>query len=62
MRYERREPNPQCGGTAGRLALRWASLSFYAAVGFTIRFRRTAPEFVYIELGDVQLLLEQEHT
>ena len=38
------------------------SLSFYAAVGFTVRFRRSAPEFVYIELGHAQLMLEQEHT
>ena len=37
------------------------SLSFYAAVGFTVRFRRTEPEFVYIKLGDAQLMLEQEH-
>ncbi len=38
-----------------------ASLSFYVAVGFTVRFRRTQPEFVYIELGEAQLMLEQEH-
>ena len=38
------------------------SLSFYAAVGFTVRFRRTEPEVVYIELGHAQLMLEQEHT
>ena len=25
------------------------SLSFYAAVGFTVRFRRTEPEFANIE-------------
>ena len=35
------------------------SLSFYAAVGFTVRFRRTDPEFVYIELGDAQLILSE---
>ena len=37
------------------------SLRFYATVGFTVRFRRTAPEFAYIELGQAQLMLEQEH-
>lgn len=37
------------------------SLGFYTAVGFTVRFRRTEPEFVYLELGEAQLMLEQKH-
>lgn len=38
-----------------------ASLSFYMAAGFTVRFRRSEPEFAYIELGQAQLMLEQDH-
>jgi len=36
------------------------SLRFYEAAGFTVRFRREDPPFAYIELGHVQLMLEQE--
>ncbi|THU00205.1 VOC family protein [Lampropedia puyangensis] len=38
------------------------SLRFYVAVGFSIRFRRKQPAFAYLELGQAQLMLEQEHT
>lgn len=38
-----------------------ASLHFYLADGFTVRFHRVNPEFAYIELGQAQLMLEQEH-
>ena len=38
-----------------------ASLVFYAAAGFQIRYRRTSPAFAYIEQGQAQLMLEQEH-
>lgn len=38
-----------------------ASLRFYEAAGFSIRFSRTHPDFAYIELGQAQLMLEQEH-
>lgn len=38
-----------------------ASLHFYAAAGFSVRFQRDAPAFAYLELGQVQLMLEQEH-
>ncbi|MBI3243871.1 MAG: VOC family protein [Chloroflexi bacterium] len=37
------------------------SLRFYKAVGFSIRFSRNNPDFAYIELGQAQLMLEQEH-
>lgn len=37
------------------------SLKFYIAAGFSIRFRRQDPDFAYLELGDAQLMLEQEH-
>lgn len=37
------------------------SLRFYAAAGFSVRFRRTDPAFAYLELGQAQLMLEQEH-
>jgi catechol 2,3-dioxygenase-like lactoylglutathione lyase family enzyme len=37
------------------------SLDFYEAVGFSIRFRRSNPEFAYLELGEAQLMLEEEH-
>lgn len=36
------------------------SLRFYAAAGFSVRFRRENPPFAYIELGQAQLMLEQE--
>jgi predicted enzyme related to lactoylglutathione lyase len=36
------------------------SLRFYAAAGFTVRFRRQDPPFAYIELGQVQFMLEEE--
>ena len=36
------------------------SLRFYEAAGFSVRFRREDPPFAYIELGDAQLMLEQE--
>jgi hypothetical protein len=39
-----------------------ASLRFYTAVGFTVRFRREEPPFAYIELGRAQLMLEQQHS
>ena len=38
-----------------------ASLRFYSAAGFRVRYRRRAPEFAYIELGRAQLMLEQDH-
>lgn len=37
------------------------SLQFYIAAGFSLRFRRNAPPFAYLELGHAQLMLEQEH-
>jgi hypothetical protein len=37
------------------------SLTFYLAAGFTVRFSRTDPPFAYLELGQAQLMLEQEH-
>ena len=37
------------------------SLRFYAAAGFSVRFRRADPAFAYLELGHAQLMLEQEH-
>ncbi len=37
------------------------SLRFYAAAGFSVRFRRTDPAFAYLELGQAQLMLEQEY-
>jgi catechol 2,3-dioxygenase-like lactoylglutathione lyase family enzyme len=37
------------------------SLDFYEAVGFSIWFRRSNPEFAYLELGEAQLMLEEEH-
>ena len=38
------------------------SLVFYAAAGFSVRFRREDPPFAYIELGKAQFMLEQEHS
>jgi predicted enzyme related to lactoylglutathione lyase len=37
------------------------SLKFYLAAGFKIRFHRTDPSFAYLELGQAQIMLEQEH-
>lgn len=37
------------------------SLRFYLALGFSIRFRRDEPAFVYLELGQAQIMLEQIH-
>ncbi len=39
-----------------------ASLRFYTAAGFKVRFRREDPPFAYIELGCAQLMLEQQHS
>lgn len=36
-------------------------MRFYRAVGFGVRFRRDEPPFAYLELGQAQLMLEQEH-
>jgi catechol 2,3-dioxygenase-like lactoylglutathione lyase family enzyme len=38
-----------------------ASLRFYVAAGFAVRFRRADPPFAYLELGSAQLMIEQEH-
>jgi catechol 2,3-dioxygenase-like lactoylglutathione lyase family enzyme len=38
-----------------------ASLEFYEALGFKVRFKRSSPEFAYLELGQVQLMLEEFH-
>ena len=37
------------------------SLAFYTALGFSIRFRRDNPPFAYLEIGQAQLMLEQQH-
>ncbi|MFT5879898.1 MAG: catechol 2,3-dioxygenase-like lactoylglutathione lyase family enzyme [Moritella sp.] len=38
------------------------SLDFYTNIlGFSIRIRRELPDFVYLEKGHIQLMLEQEH-
>jgi catechol 2,3-dioxygenase-like lactoylglutathione lyase family enzyme len=37
------------------------SLKFYKIMGFSVRFERTAPAFAYIEFGQAQLMLEEEH-
>ncbi len=39
-----------------------ASLRFYRAAGFSVRFRREAPSFAYLELGRAQIMLEEQHT
>lgn len=39
-----------------------ASLRFYQAIGFTVRYRREHPNFAYLELGQAQLMLEEEHS
>ncbi|TAG78376.1 MAG: VOC family protein [Betaproteobacteria bacterium] len=38
------------------------SLVFYKAAGFSVRFQRTDPQFAYLELGNAQLMLEQQHS
>ena len=38
-----------------------ASLRFYRAAGFSVRFRRDDPPFAYLELGHAQIMLEEEH-
>lgn len=38
------------------------SLAFYRAAGFSVRYRRNAPEFAYLEMGKAQLMLEQQHS
>lgn len=38
-----------------------ASLRFYLAAGFSVRFRRADPPFAYLELGQAQIMLEQQH-
>lgn len=38
-----------------------ASLRFYGAAGFSVRFRRDDPPFAYLELGHAQLMLEAQH-
>lgn len=39
-----------------------ASVQFYTElIGFDIAFRRAAPDFVYLDLGGAQLMLEQDH-
>lgn len=37
------------------------SLKFYLAAGFEVRFKRTSPDFAYIESGGAQLMLEQDN-
>jgi catechol 2,3-dioxygenase-like lactoylglutathione lyase family enzyme len=39
-----------------------ASLDFYITAGFTVRLRREDPPFAYLELGEAQLMIEQQHT
>jgi catechol 2,3-dioxygenase-like lactoylglutathione lyase family enzyme len=38
-----------------------ASLDFYCAAGFSVRFRREQPPFAYLELGGAQLMVEALH-
>ena len=38
-----------------------ASLDFYCAAGFSVRFRRDQPPFACLELGGAQLMLEALH-
>jgi catechol 2,3-dioxygenase-like lactoylglutathione lyase family enzyme len=38
-----------------------ASLRFYGAAGFVVRFRRSGPPFAYLELGQAQIMLEEKH-
>ena len=37
------------------------SLRFYTIAGFSVRFQRDDPPFAYLELGQAQLMLEQQH-
>ena len=37
------------------------SLRFYTTAGFSVRFQRNDPPFAYLELGQAQLMLEQQH-
>ncbi len=37
------------------------SLRFYKAAGFSVLFQRHDPPFAYLELGQAQLMLEQQH-
>lgn len=37
------------------------SVTFYGLLGFSVRFERGAPRFAYLELGDAQLMLEEDH-
>jgi len=38
-----------------------ASLRFYTTAGFSVRFQRDDPPFAYLELGQAQIMLEQQH-
>ena len=38
-----------------------ASLGFYCALGFHVRYRRADPAFAYLELGLAQIMLEECH-
>jgi len=37
------------------------SLRFYTTAGFSVRFQRDDPPFAYLELGQAQLMLEQQY-
>lgn len=37
------------------------SVRFYCAAGFSVRFQRDDPPFAYLELGQAQIMLEQQH-
>ncbi len=37
------------------------SLTFYRLLGFTVRFQRSEPDFVYLTRGQAQLMLEAWH-
>lgn len=37
------------------------SLAFYELCGFNVRYRRTNPSFVYLDLGAAQIMLEESH-
>ena len=37
------------------------SLLFYRAAGWVVRFGRVDPPFAYLDLGEAQLMLEEEH-
>ncbi len=36
-------------------------MRFYLLAGFSVRFRRANPAFAYLELGQAQLMLEEQH-